>query len=212
MNAVEQKILEKLSDLSGALDSLNSRISAVESGARIVASSQAAEEPGAKTRKKTETAPPLPDNVHPKYRTPVEPNTRKYPDSKPGLMLCHAEGKGANDEVYALRALMLLPQSTVAEYFGSRSSSAGKHGDAEYLTGKPLYHLAVMVDAIGGKFYREPAPGTPDAAKEITCKEFLLALAESIARVCNAPSVATYWRDKLAGPAATATKKGKAKA
>lgn len=212
MDPVNQ-ILDKLNSLSGALESLNSRITAVETGARSVAANQTTNEGlGAKTRAKAKTPPPPPDNVHPKYRTPVEPGTRKYPDTKPALMLCYAEGRGANDEVYALRALLLLPQSAITEYFGSRSSSAGKHTDEEFLTGKPLYHLAGMVAQIGGKFFREPAPGTPDAAKEITYKEFMIALAESIARVCNAPSVATHWTNKLAGPAETTTKKGKAKA
>lgn len=213
MDPVDQ-ILNKLNNLAGALESLNSRIEAVETGARNVASSQTTttEEPGAKTRAKAKTPPPPPDNVHPKYRTPVEPGTRKYSDAKPGLMLCHAEGKGENSEVYALRALLLLPQSAVTEYFGSRSSSAGKHSDEEFLTGKPLYHLAGMVHSIGGKFFREPAPGTPAAAKEITYSDFILTLAESIARVCNAPSVATHWNNKLAGPASAPAKKGKPKA
>ena len=193
-----------------ALQNLTGRLDALETRATSTATAQTAAEPGAVMREKSKTPPPPPDNRHPKYGTPVKPGTRVYPEPICGLMITRAEGRGDNGEWYAKRALLLLPNSNKTEYFASRSSSTGKPTDAEYLTDRPLYHIAEMVQRMGGKFYEEQEPGKP--ARVITHAEFLILLAESIAHVCNAPSVATYWRTRVNGPTTTPTKKGKAKA
>ena len=191
-----------------ALQSLTGRLDALETRATSTASEQTAAEPGAAMREQSKTPPPPPDNQHPKYGTPVKPGTRIYPEPVCGLMITRTEGRGDNGEWYAKRALLLLPNSSKTEYFASRSSSTGKPTDAEYLTEKPLYHIAEMVQRTGGKFFEEQEPGKP--ARVITHAEFLILLADSIAHVCNAPSVATYWRTHY-GPPATANKKGKKK-
>lgn len=219
-------ILSKMSELSGALENVNNRLLAVETGARDVAASQTAE-----THKKTQTRAPLPDNVHPTARTPTEPGTRRNPTDHPAICLaaeCGETTTTSGSTTHYSRALTIhFPRSEhVSRIIGGRSSSSRKESrpqtEDELITQNDAWQTVLLWRNRGASFWLQPKdePGQPkQPATQTDARTISVLLADSILWVCKINADNDDARRKLAeqvvathyGPAATATKKGKAK-
>lgn len=219
-------ILSKLDAMSGALDSLNSRIEAVESGAREVASTQTAA-----THAKTKTRAPLPDNVHPTARTPTEPGTKRNPTDHPAICLaaeCGETTTTSGSTTHYSRALTIhFPRSEhVSRIIGGRSSSSRKETkpqtEDELITQNDAWQTVMLWRSRGASFWLQPMdkPGEPkQPATQTDARTLSVLLADSILWVCKINADDDDARRKLAeqvvtthyGPAATTTKKGKSK-
>ena len=219
-------ILSKMTELSGALENVNSRLQAVETGARNVAASQAA----ATTHAKTKTRAPLPDNVHPTARTPTEPGTRRNPTEHPAICLAAECGEtrttGGACTHYSRALTIHFPHSEhVSKIIGGRSSSSRKETqqtEDELITQNDAWQTVMLWRNRGASFWLQPKdePGQPkQAATQTDARTLSVLLADSILWVCRIDADNNDARRKLAeqvvstyyGPAATTTKKSKAK-
>lgn len=219
-------ILSKMSELSGALENVNNRLLAVETGAREVASSQTAA-----THAKTKTRAPLPDNVHPTARTPTEPGTKRNPTDNPAICLaaeCGETTTTSGSTTHYSRALTIhFPRSEhVSRIIGGRSSSSRKETkpqtEDELITQNDAWQTVMLWRDRGASFWLQPIdkPGEPkQPATQTDARTLSVLLADSILWVCKINADNDDARRKLAeqvvtthyGPAATATKKGKKK-
>jgi hypothetical protein len=226
MNDALNLILSKMTELSGALEGVNNRLLAVETGAREVASTQTAA-----THAKTKTRAPLPDNVHPTARTPTEPGTKRNPTDNPAICLaaeCGETTTTSGSATHYSRALTIhFPRSEhVSRIIGGRSSSSRKETkpqtEDELITQNDAWQTVLLWRSRGASFWLQPKdePGqAKQPATQTDARTLSVLLADSILWVCKINADDDDARRKLAeqvvtthyGPAATTTKKGKAK-
>lgn len=219
-------ILSKMTELSGALENVNNRLRAVESGAREVASTQTAA-----THAKTKTRAPLPDNVHPTARTPTEPGTRRNPTEHPAICLAAECGEtrttGGACTHYSRALTIHFPHSEhVSKIIGGRSSSSRKETQTqtedELITQNDAWQTVMLWRNRNASFWLQPKdePGQPkQAATQTDARTLSVLLADSILWVCKINADNNEARRKLAeqvvstyyGPASAPAKKGKAK-